>query len=545
MNKKIPALLFGFCLLTAQTVLSQLNINGAQFVIESGAEVTVQGDLTSTVDISGPGKIILKGSGNQNVDMGGFLIPNLVVDNASNATLTGNTKIGKSLAFTNGKIVTGNFNLTLTDSATVSGMGASKFVETNGSGQVIKEIIANVNSVEIPVGAGTNYRPAFITTSATYSNAKVGVRVLGVADPNRPPSLTDYIKTYWPITRTGVTGTVTVAGQYTDADITGTEANLRGYYFNNTDWSSAGETHTAATNRVSAPIAANGTLFAMDKFDLLKAKIFLQGAYNTSLGVMNDALRAPNNYLPNSDPYRNAPYNTAFTHVNNTIAETVIGTPFANQASTNDNIVDWVFLELRNTAGGNAGANILQTRSALIQRDGDIVDVDGTSPVTFNNVASGNYTIAVRHRNHLGISTDPGTLTPSLGEAKSTAPLVNFSTATDAQIFGTSSAYKFLDNKVMLWAGSASNDTKIKYSGSSNDPGIILNQALSYPGNSSGLYNYNAAFGYFSGDINMDGKVKYSGSSNDPSSILANVLAYPSNTTGLYNYNNFLQQLPN
>ena len=67
---------------------------------------------------------------------------------------------------------------------------------------------------------------------------------------------------------------------------------------------------------------------------------------------------------------------------------------------------------------------VLQTRSALVQRDGDIVDIDGVSPVTFNNVASTNYTIAVRHRNHLGLSTNPATFNPLLGETKSTASLV-------------------------------------------------------------------------------------------------------------------------
>lgn len=525
---------------------SQLNINGAQFTIESGAEVTVQGDLTSTVDILGPGKIILKGSANQNVNMGGFTIPNLEIDNTSNATLTGDTRIGTSLLFTNGKITAANFNLKLANAATVTGMGTGKFVETNGTGQVLKELTANVTSNEIPVGTGTNYRPVFINTSGTYSNATVGVRALGAADPNKPPSISDYITAYWPITKTGITGTVTASGKYLDADLSGTETNLRGYYFNGTDWSSASEMHDNANNKISVPInSASGDLFAMDKFDLLKTKVFLQAAYNTSTGVMDNGLRTPTNQIPNADPYRTAPYNTTFTHVNNAINETVIGTPFADQASANDNIVDWVFLEMRNTSGGNAGANIVETRSALLQRDGDVVDVDGVSPVTFNNVPSANYTIAVRHRNHLGISTDPATLTPALGEARSTAPLVDFTSATDAQIFGTTTAFATASNgKNMLWAGNANSDVKVKYSGPSNDPATILNQVVNFPGNTSHFYNYNNALGYFSGDINMDGKVKYSGPGNDLSFILNNVVNYPLNTSHFYNYNNFLQQLP-
>ncbi|MCB0814031.1 MAG: hypothetical protein KDB87_12845, partial [Flavobacteriales bacterium] len=37
--------------------------------------------------------------------------------------------------------------------------------------------------------------------------------------------------------------------------------------------------------------------------------------------------------------------------------------------------------------------------------DGDVVDVDGTSPVSFSGVASGSYHVALRHRNHLGVAT--------------------------------------------------------------------------------------------------------------------------------------------
>jgi hypothetical protein len=50
-------------------------------------------------------------------------------------------------------------------------------------------------------------------------------------------------------------------------------------------------------------------------------------------------------------------------------------------------------------------ARVLATRSALLQRDGDIVDVDGSSAVAFNSLAAGNYLVAVVHRNHLSAVT--------------------------------------------------------------------------------------------------------------------------------------------
>ena len=519
--------------------------SGSTFFIQPTGVVTVQGDVTGNADIQGGGKVLLKGSANQNVNMNSFTIPNLEIDNTSNATLTGNTRIGSSLLFTNGKILAGNFNLNLADVATVSGMGTSKFVETAGTGQVIKELTANVTSSEIPVGAGTVYRPAFLTTVGTYSSANVGVRVLPVADPSRPVSISDYINAYWPITKTGITGTLNVGAKYDPTDLAGSSlaANLAGYAYAPTDWKSAGETHTPASFLVSVPVTTPySEVTAIDKFDLVSAKAFLMGPY-TGASLMNDNLRTPTNYIPTGDPYRLAAYSANFPHFNNPITESAAGAVFADQVPSTNNIVDWVFLELRDNTTPT-GNQVLQTRSALLRKDGLIVDVDGVSPVTFNKIASGNYTLAVRHRNHLGISTDPVTFQHALSDVKSAVALIDFTTATDAQIYGNSSAFALNAGKVLLWSGDVSGNKIIKYTGSNNDPSVVLTQVLAFPANSGGAYNFNGALGYFSGDVNMDSKVKYTGSTNDPSFILTNVLNYPAGNTA-YNFAAFASQLPN
>lgn len=500
---------------------AQLFIDQATFTIQSGATVTVQGDVTSNVDIQGAGKVILKGTSNQNVNMNGFSIPNLEIDNAANVTLTGNAKVGTALQFTNGKILLGANNLTLAAAATSTGAGANKFVETNGAGQLRKELTANVTAFEMPVGAGSSYRPAFVTTNGTYASANVGVQVLGVSHPGKPAKISDYIAAYWPVTRTGITGTVTVSGQYVDgADVTGTEANLRGYFYNGSEWSSASGTNDAALNRVGVPVAANGAVYGMDKFVYVKAKAFLQGPFNTTTGVMSDALRTAPSLIPLTDPYRSAPYSTAFTHVANAGAETALASVFADQASTDNNIVDWVFLELRNNTV-SPGNTVLQTRSALIQRDGDIVDVDGVSPVTFNNTVNGNYTIAIRHRNHLGLSADPSTNLYAAAEAKGTAPTMDFSTATDAQLFGTTAAYTTGGGKNLLWGGNANSNTTVRYIGLANDKDYLL---LTAPNNGLGnVANANLTNVYSPSDVNMNRGVRYIGLANDKD-YLFNVL---------------------
>ncbi len=132
---------------------------------------------------------------------------------------------------------------------------------------------------------------------------------------------------------------------------------------------------------------------------ILNAKVFLQ-AVNPATGLMPTDLLTAGNF-PTSDPYATAAFNTKFTHVNNSVVATT--TPTVLAVTGNNAIVDWVFIELRKDISGSISA--VYTKSALLQADGNVVDTDGVSPVTFPNAPSGNYYVAIRHRNHLGFRT--------------------------------------------------------------------------------------------------------------------------------------------
>lgn len=131
----------------------------------------------------------------------------------------------------------------------------------------------------------------------------------------------------------------------------------------------------------------------------LSAKVFLHHV-GPQVAQMSDYLPTLSNF-PLSDPYKVAPLNTNFVHVNN--SQTASTTPLVIATTGSDAIVDWVFLELRSGVPGST--TVVSTRAALLQRDGDIVDMDGVSPVKFTGTAVGSYYIAVRHRNHLGFRT--------------------------------------------------------------------------------------------------------------------------------------------
>lgn len=133
--------------------------------------------------------------------------------------------------------------------------------------------------------------------------------------------------------------------------------------------------------------AGNGTgaghvrVFADGMLDLA-VKVFLQGPL--SGGLMSDNLRA-NNLIPTTDPYG--------------LGEN-ISDPNVLTVTGNDAIVDWVQIEIRDQADPT---KIIQSTAALLQRDGDVVDVDGVSSLKFCGIVGGDYLIAVRHRNHLGV----------------------------------------------------------------------------------------------------------------------------------------------
>ena len=545
MNTQIKSLSLAMCLLLASTTYAQLTIStGAVFNIQSGAFVTVQGDVTSNADITGTGNLILKGSANQNISMNGNIVPNLEMDNATGATLTSNIKIGTAMVFTNGKILVGNNTATLSQATTASGMGVSKFFETNGTGYVRRELAADISNSIMPVGAGTDYLPVTLTnTGSTYASASIGVQAKGTANTNRHPRTESFLLANWPINKVGITsGTTNATGTYIDPTrVIGTEADLRGIFWNGTNWSLAGGNQNTTTNTVSADIATNsGELFGMNRFVLLDAKVFLQGAFNAGTGLMDDRLRnatsptygnytigavPTTNVIPVSDPYRSAPYSTsAFTHTNNSITEVATASAFNDLSTAGDNIVDWVFVELRNNL--SPGSLILQTRSALLQRDGDIVDIDGITPLYFKNIDAATYAISVRHRNHLGMSTNPNTFNQGLDLIANTTKL-NFSNPANASNFLGTANVNFVNNGVvnMLYAGNVNMNTGLRWSPPSSDKDFLLSNVL---GGNAGTTFTNA---YSLGDVNLNRGVRWSPPNSDKDYILSTPLGGSAGTT--------------
>lgn len=229
-------------------------------------------------------------------------------------------------------------------------------------------------------------------------------------------------------------------------------------------------------------------------------EVFLEGPFDGA-GLMNDALRTLPTF-PLAEPYAGL----GFAHAGGGGGETVSASVLT--ATGNDAIVDWVFVQLRSNSDNT---NVLYTRSALLQRDGDVVDVDGVSPLSFTAPA-GNYFVSVRHRNHLGV------LSFSAIALASSAVTVDFTDGTTAT-FGTD-AQKIVGAYRVLWTGNVIYDTPLpymlKYTGINNDRDAILVAV-------GGTIPTNTVNGYRAEDINLDGVTKYTGTANDRDPILVNV----------------------
>ncbi len=178
---------------------------------------------------------------------------------------------------------------------------------------------------------------------------------------------------------------------------------------------------------------------------IVRAKVFLSNV-STSTGTMNTYISTIPNF-PLSDPYSSIAFNTFFTHVNNPTVATTTSTAINNNA-----IVDWVFLELRS---GLSGSSIVDyTKAALLQNDGDIVDMDGISPVIFPNTPAGNYYVAIRHRNHLGFRTD------SPIALSSTSTLLDF-TNNSTSLYGITPLFSVSSTLTAMNGGDANRDGSI------------------------------------------------------------------------------------
>ena len=138
-----------------------------------------------------------------------------------------------------------------------------------------------------------------------------------------------------------------------------------------------------------------------------KPKPCLQGAYDTTSGLMRDDLRSKG-YLPTTQPYNFPPFNYTGSETASAAVLAVTG---------NKAVVDWVLLDVRD----NTSHDLLARKAVLVQRDGLLLDPQtGSNTLTFAGIDAGTYSVGIYHRNHLGTIVDAVALSAA-------TPLLDFS----------------------------------------------------------------------------------------------------------------------
>jgi hypothetical protein len=248
-------------------------------------------------------------------------------------------------------------------------------------------------------------------------------------------------------------------------------------------------------------------------------------------GAANPAPNTPEILVPNEEPYT---ANPGFVHKGTDGGgDEVITSPSTTFAVTGpDAVVDWVFVELRSST---ALDSVATTRAGLLQRDGDVVDMDGVSNLRFPSASAGTFYVAVRHRNHLGVMS---------GEALELSPLLQVVDFTDPA-YPTNGTYSqwVSGGKAYMWAGDLNSDGRTIYQGPGNDVLRLFTTVLYDTDNTTFIANF-ISEGYQNADVNLDGRAIYQGPGNDRSMLLLNaILSHPANVSLISNYV-ILEQLP-
>ncbi len=231
-------------------------------------------------------------------------------------------------------------------------------------------------------GTSTNFTRYYeITNQSTGSNLKTNVSI--VAASGEAGSLTGPFFIY---TKNG--------------------SNWKGYGFGSTGNTIEADTITFPKNSQTELVISEGVG--------VKAKIFLEGPYNTTNHNMNTTI---NSEIPLTSPYLE---------------------DARTSSSKPSTAVDWVLVQLRDVT---TPTTIIASRSAYLDSAGNLIDDNATSGRGIGIAAPpGDFYISVLHRNHITAMTASAKTGLTWGTA-STVSNYNFTSAS-SQFYGGSSGVK-------------------------------------------------------------------------------------------------------
>ena len=156
---------------------------------------------------------------------------NLTVNKETGAViLEKDITVGGTLTLTKGNVVLGGKNLTLGSNPVTGTFGTNTMIVADGTG-LVRRPFAGIGSYLFPIGelAGApSYAPITVNVTAgtTFSSAFVGVNLKDIKHPDNN-SVQNYLRKYWNVNQTGITGAVaTITASYEALDVLGAESEI-------------------------------------------------------------------------------------------------------------------------------------------------------------------------------------------------------------------------------------------------------------------------------------------------------------------------------
>ncbi|HVN57340.1 MAG TPA: hypothetical protein VMT63_03495, partial [Bacteroidales bacterium] len=197
--------------------------------------------------------------------VGAYTYNNLVVQGGNTKTLGGAVSVGGALTLTSGVVRLGAFDLTLTNTTAIGGspFNATKMIETNGAGHLIRS--ANVtnqsfNTLIWPVGSNGYYNEFIMSSLPNGAGAARSFSIRAV--PSNPGALTIYMNKYWDITATNITtqnGTV-LSFAYNSGEIVGDPTQVQLFTTTSGSWAKATGASAAGSNPSTSTYAGASTI---------------------------------------------------------------------------------------------------------------------------------------------------------------------------------------------------------------------------------------------------------------------------------------------
>jgi len=190
------------------TVASITLSDNANLQISSGVTVTINNYISSNVasinnTISGLGTVLFTTSSSGISGASPITISNLKINSSTDVPLNADVTVSSSLTFISGKFVLSNNNLTIANSASITGAGTNSFIKTSTNPSEVGSLIRNVSSstVIFPVG-NINYTPVSLSNNGTATNFNIRCieNVLQDGNTGSPLSITGKLNKSWIIT---------------------------------------------------------------------------------------------------------------------------------------------------------------------------------------------------------------------------------------------------------------------------------------------------------------------------------------------------------